>query len=342
MVYKTHKKRKEKVEKMVWIILSVLAVVILFVTLGCDVMGDWKIRGRQILCVFGLALLIPGFIAKVPANSVGILYSPFSGTSEITMTEGFHGKNPFEKVYKISTEVQTMTVADLTTQTKDAQFISSTLDIKYRVSSANAYLVFTQFRTLDKMSDTLIIPTTQRVLELVTTKYNVIDVLGEQRSQIYAELQASLTEELAKYGVEFYSISITDMDAGEAIESAITAEAVAKKAVETAAQELLKAETEAKQQSVNAQAAQDAAKIQAETKIIQAEADAQIAVIEAQAEADAKVVAAEAEKKANEMIQQSLTDAVLQKQWIEAWSGNVPTYYGGDGADLIFNTGSVE
>ena len=45
--------------------------------------------------------------------------------------------------------------------------------------------------------------------------------------------EINLTEELAKYGVAFYSISITDMDAGEAIEAAITNEAVAKKAVET-------------------------------------------------------------------------------------------------------------
>ena len=304
---------------MIWIVLSIIAVLILFVVLGLNSYFDeWKFRFRQVFCLLGLLLLIPGFIAKVPANSVGILYSPFSGTSEITLTEGFHTKNIFDNVYSISTEVQTMSVANLTTQTQDAQYVNTTLDIKYRVSSTNAYLIFTQFRTLDKMSETLIIPTTQRVLELITTNYNVMDVLGEKRSDIYRELEVNLAEELAKYGVEFYSISITDMDAGEAIESAITAEAVAKKAVETAEQELLKAEMDAKQKSVAAQAEQDAAKIQAETKIIQAQA----------------------EKEANELLQQSLTELILRQQWIEKWNGQVPTYYGGDGTDLIFNTGN--
>jgi regulator of protease activity HflC (stomatin/prohibitin superfamily) len=128
-----------------------------------------------------------------------------------------------------------------------------------------------------------------------------------------------LSAELAKYGVEFVSITINDMDAGQALEAAITAEAVAKKEVETAAQNLLKAETEAKQQSVQAQAEQDAAKIKAETKIIQAEA----------------------EKKANELLKQSLSDFILRQQWIEKWDGKTPTYYGGD-SDLMFNMGGNE
>ena len=110
------------------------------------------------------------------------------------------------------------------------------------------------------------------------------------------------------------------MDAGDAIESAIEAEAVAKKAVETAEQELLKAEMEAKQKSVLAQAEQDAAKIKAETKLIEAQA----------------------EKEANELLQMSLTELLLRQQWIEKWNGEVPTYYGGEGTDLIFDTGSTE
>lgn len=309
---------------MEWIISSIVVGIVLFIVLGLRIDMEneevsWKFSPRQFLCLLAF-LLVPGLITKVPANSVGIKYSPFSGTSEVTLSEGFHGKNLFDKVYKISTEVQTMNVPNLTTQTRDAQYVTSIIDVKYRVSSENAYLVFTQFRTLDKMSESLISPTVQRVLELITTNYNVMEVLGEKRSEIYRELEVNLTKELLKYGVEFYSISITDMDAGEQIEQAITDEAVAKKQVETAEQELLKAEMEAKKQSVTAKAEQDAAKIQAETKIIQAEA----------------------EKKANELLQQSLTEDILIQQWIEKWNGKTPEYYGGNGADLIFNTGSLQ
>lgn len=140
----------------------------------------WHANKAQLLCVLGLIFMIPGFFTKIPANSVGIVYSPFGGTKEETLQEGFKTKNVLDKVYKISTEVQTMTVEGLTTQTMDAQYLTSILDIKYRVNTPNAYLVFKQFRTLDNMSKNLIVPTTQRVLEHITTKYNVIDILREE------------------------------------------------------------------------------------------------------------------------------------------------------------------
>ena len=322
---------------MAWLIISILAVVGLFILFGfgtkeievenwrgkeTEVVTTWKLNIRQIACLLGLLLIIPGFITKIPANSVGIVYSPFGGTQDETLPEGFHTKNIFDKVYKISTEVQTMTVSNLTTQTKDAQFLTSILDIKYRVNASNAYLVFTQFRTLDNMSNNLIIPTTQRVLEQITTQYNVIDILGEQRNQVYRELEIALAEEFAKYGIEFYAISITDMDAGESLEAAITAEAVAKKEVETAEQNLQRAETEARQLAVQAQAEQEAARIEAETMLIQAEA----------------------ERQANELLQQSLTDYILQMEWIEKWNGQLPTYYGGsdNGMSIILDEGTVQ
>lgn len=300
---------------MLWLIIGILVTLVGVVVLGLHederLNITWSLDKKQFFALFGLLLCLFGCITKVPANSVGVVYSPFGGTKEQTLSEGFRTKMVFDKVYKISTEVQTTTVENLTTQTKDAQFLNSMLDIKYRVDSSNAYLVFKQFKTLKKMSDTLIVPTTQRIMELVTTKYNVIDVLGEGRSKVYSELENALRTEFAKYGVEFYSISITDMDAGEAIEAAITKEAVAKKEVETAEQNLLKTETEAKLKSVEAQAEQDAAKIQAETRRIQAEA----------------------ERNVNEIINTTLTDRLLQRRWIDKWDGKMPTYYAGnDGA----------
>lgn len=261
----------------------------------------WKVNKKQFLAVFGLLICLGGCVTKVPANHVGIVYSPFGGTKETTLGEGFAIKSPLDKVYKISTEDQTTTVENLTTQTMDAQYVTSALDIKYRVNTANAYLVFKQYRTLENMSDSLIQPTTQRVLELITTKYNVIDILGEKRSDIYGELEIALAKEFEKYGVEFRSISITDMDAGDKLEAAIEDEAVAKKAVETAEQNRIKAEKDA----------------------------------------ETKLVKAKAEKEANEILEQSLTDKILQQQWIEKWDGKLPTYYGGSDSGLMFNVGGV-
>ena len=301
---------------MIWILLCVVAAIAIFIFTGLsDDDKPWGLNKTQFLSLLALLILIPGCVTRVPANSVGIKYSAFTGTSENTIPEGIHTKNIFDKIYNISTEVQTVAVDNMTSQTKDAQYVTSRLDVKYRVNQTNAYMVFKQFRTLKNISEQMISPTVQRVLELVTVKYNVIDILGEERGSVYQELEKNLSEEFDKYGIQFCSVSIVDMDAGDAIENAITAEAVAKKAVETAEQELRKTQTEAKQKSVQAQADQDAAKIQAETKIIQAEA----------------------EKKSNDLITSSLTKELLNRQWISKWDGKVPTYYGGNEPGLLIN-----
>lgn len=305
---------------MIFLILGLLVTVGLFVGLG---FGEekidngypklvWKIRPRQLFAILGLSICLIGCFTRIPANHVGIVYSPFGGTKNETLSEGFRKKNPLDKIYKISTETQMKTIENLTSQTKDAQFVTTSIDIQYKVDSSNAFLVFKQYRTLDRMSEVLITQTTQRSLELVTTKYDVIECLGGKRADIYEEVKRSLADELAAYGVEFVSVTINDMDAGDKIENAITDEAVAKKAVETAEQNLLKAETEAKQKSVQAKAEQEAAIIEAETKLIEAQA----------------------EKEANELLNQSLSESVLKDKWIDKWSGKLPDYYGGD-ADLM-------
>jgi regulator of protease activity HflC (stomatin/prohibitin superfamily) len=322
---------------MVFLIIGIILTIGLFVGLGFKVNITettdrygytktneelyWKLNPKQLLSLLGLLICVFGCFTRIPANSVGIVYSPFGGTQEQTLTEGFKSKNILDKIYKISTETQTMNITNLSTQTQDSQYVISTIDIQYKVDAENAYKVFKQYRTLENMSNKLIIQTTQRALEHVTTTYNVIDILGSKRNEVYEKLEADLTAELANYGVEFVSITINDMDAGEALEKAITDEAVAKKAVETAEQNLLKAEKEAKQKSVQAQAEQDAAKIEAETKLIEAEA----------------------EKKANELLNQSLSDDILQKAWIDKWNGQMPTYYAGDGegSGIMFDASGV-
>lgn len=299
------------------LIIGVVLSIVLFVVLGIgfreeekkDYMGYartikikfWKLNKKQLFALLPLIIFCGlSCISSVPANHVGIVYSPFGGTKEETIGEGITVKSPLDKIYVISTETQTSKIKELTTQTKDAQYVISKLNVKYKVSENNAFKVFKQYRTLENMSSNLIRPTTQRVLEHITTKYNVIDILGEERNTIYNELEVELAKELAKYGVEFDSISITDMDAGEKLEAAIEDEAVAKKAAETAEQNRIKAEKDA----------------------------------------ETKLVKAKAEKEANELLEKSLTDRILQQQWIEKWSGELPQYYGGD-ANLMIGVGGA-
>ena len=283
--------------------LTIILFMVLFIVLGFTSNRKWKLNKKQLLSFLSIFILGFGMITTIPANTVGIQYSQFTGTKQETLSEGLHFKSIFDKVYKISTEVQTKKLENITGQTKDSQWVNITMDVQYRVDESTAFQVFSEFRTLKNVDSNLIPNIVQRAVESVTTKYNVYDILGASKNDVYMEIQNQLIEELAPKGIQFYYINFTDVDAGEAIESAITAQAVAKQEVETAEQERQKAEIESQKRVVEAQADLDKAKIEAEMQIVQA-----------QAQADA-----------NRLLQESLNDSILQQKWIEKWNGQLPS-----------------
>lgn len=61
----------------------------------------------------------------------------------------------------------------------------------------------------------------------------------------------------------------------------------------------------------------------------------------AEAQAKKLIVAAEAEKKANELRQQALTPAILEKMWIEKWDGTVPTVITGGNTSAFIDLSKI-
>lgn len=295
---------------MIFIFISIITVAILFVLLGLDTTIQvnnikqirFKRNSKQLLALLGFLIMIIPCFTLVPANNVGIKFNIVGGVSSDTIGEGLQFKSPLDEVYLISTEVQTVKIDKVTGQTKDAQWVNMNLDIKYKVNPKNAFVVFKNFRNLQNVNATLIIPLTQRSIEQITTEYNVIDVLGERRNEVYSKIEQQLQSKLASSGIDFFSLTLTDTDAGAGIEEAIANEAIAKKNVETSLQK------------------QEQAKVEAETLKIEAAANAEVKLIQAKAEADA-----------NKILSESITPNVLKKMemdarkihgWIEVNTGN--------------------
>ena len=295
---------------MSWVIASVIIFVILFILLGFNRKSEkryfgWKMGKRQLLSL--LAFLLVGFamIAVVPANSVGITYAPFGGgIKDEVLGEGVSVKSPFDTVYTISTEVQDKTIESLTVQTKDSQFLTISVNVKYFVDESKAFTVFKKFRTLTNVNGQLIQSEVKKAIETATTSYNIIECLGDQLPAIYAQVESSLTESLAKNGITLHTVTLLNIDGGDAIEAAIAAEAVAKKNVETAQQELA------------------AAQIKAETT-----------VVDAQAQADATTILAEAVLDSPD---------VLTLKWIEKWNGVLPYFVSSDDSNVMVDMGDLQ
>lgn len=248
--------------------------------------------------VIGL-ILLPFSIANVPANHVGVVYNGFGGgVQEKTLANGFYFKKPFfDKIYKIPTDVQTVNLDKVTTQTHDGQYIDTSADVKYQILGDDALTVFKQFREVDRVNKELVKPVVQRAVEQVTVDYDVFDILGPKRNEVYKQINDNVRNELQKFGLTFKSLTILDSDAKDEIELAIQNEAVAQKAIDVAKQE------------------QEKIKVENETKLLQAKTDAEKKAIEAQAEADAnKVISSSV---TNEMNQYIEAQARLKHGWVE-------------------------
>lgn len=248
--------------------------------------------------VIGL-ILLPFSIANVPANHVGVVYNGFGGgVQEKTLANGFYFKKPFfDKIYKIPTDVQTVNLDKVTTQTHDGQYIDTSVDVKYQILGDDALTVFKQFREVDRVNKELVKPVVQRAVEQVTVDYDVFDILGPKRNEVYKQINDNVRNELQKFGLTFKSLTILDSDAKDEIELAIQNEAVAQKSIDVAKQE------------------QEKIKVENETKLLQAKTDAEKKAIEAQAEADAnKVISSSV---TNEMNQYIEAQARLKHGWVE-------------------------
>jgi len=289
---------------MQWFIIGIILAFIAFIALGFTATRQWKINKKQWFAILGIVIMLFSFFAIVPANSVGILYAPFRGGVQDTVyAEGFNLKGPFDEMYIISTEVQTKKIENLYGQTKDSQYLTIAVDVKYKVDEERAFDVFKKFRTLQNVNRDLVSPAAQRAIENASVKYNIIEILGAKRDEVYQVIEIDLAKRFEKDGITFHSLTFLDTDAGDDVEAAIRAEAVAKKEVETAEQRKTKAEVEA------------------QTRIIQA-----------QAEAKEKEILAEAIASSPE---------ILELEWIKKWNGILPQFLSGDSQGVMVDlTGS--
>ena len=243
-----------------------------------------------VVAIASLGIFRGTAVKRIPANTVGVKVSAIGGVQENTLQTGYHLKIPFiDTVYTLSTSVQTKTMEKITTQTKDGQWLNTNIDVKYRVNKEKAMTIFSNYTKLENVNESVIAPAVQRAIESVTGNYDIYDILGNKRTEVYEEIDKALKEKFESYDLEFVSFTITDQDAGDEIEAAIKSESVKQKEIDTAKQE------------------QEKAKVEADTKKVQA-----------QAEADAGIIKAEGEAKANKANSDSITDNLIRMKEAEA------------------------
>lgn len=167
------------------ILFRVLMIIVAaaLIIIGCfDENGIRKSKKIALLGIVPLAMFVISLcIVYVPSNNVGIRWSAFGGTSNKTLNEGIAIKSPIDKVFLIPTTVEERTIKKVNVQTKDAQFVTSEVNVKFKVNQKDAFKVYKRYTTLDNLKQNIISNYAQKSIETVVTQYNVIDVLGAKK-----------------------------------------------------------------------------------------------------------------------------------------------------------------
>ena len=127
-----------------WILISLVAVLVLFVALGFTRSG-WKLRPRQLLSLFGLLLVCGGMIATVPTGHTGIL-TTFGKVEDITLEAGVHFKLPVQKVVVMDNRTQVAKIT-LTCFSSDIQEVLVDYSMNYQIDKSNAQTIYKNIGT---------------------------------------------------------------------------------------------------------------------------------------------------------------------------------------------------
>ena len=202
------------------------------------------------------------------------------------------------------TKTQTLQL-DAATYSSDAQTMNVQMTVQYRIHADSAIKIAEQYGTIDTLQ-TRIEAIVAEKAKATLSSHKAMDIIANRASMSPLVEDAVRNAIDEKFYVSIQTVSITNIDFSDAFEKAVEEKMVAE-------QEQLKAN------------------YQNETKLAKATTDA-----------EAKKISAQAEKEANELLQKSLTDEILQEMWIEKWDGKLPSTVAGDNGSMIMIPSSKE
>lgn len=288
-----------------------------FVVSGVSASND-----KAVTCVIALLLAIAGLFSFVfvpfsfhTIDSGEIAVVKHLGKIEDVKTAGTHYDLWITNKYMTyDAKVQNLE-AETAAYSSDAQTMNIQMTIQYQIISDKVIDIATQYGKLEVLEsriNSIALEQTKSVL----SSHKAMDIIAN-RATISPDVEAAIKEAVGEeYFVDIVAVVITNIDFSDAFERAVEDKMIAEQAK-------LKADYEN------------------ETKVAKAEADAQAKLKAAQAEieiakaeAEAMMIAAEAEAEANKIIDESITDKIIEKIMVDAWDGKLPVVVG-DGEFIL-------
>lgn len=276
--------------------------------IGALVLGITLIGGTA-FCLKSMERIKPGY--------VGVVYSMSGGIQDDVLTQGWKWVGPTKKVTQYSIATEQLYLSANEGSKNDESFDVTCKDGKLNVDFEMSYSfdaekvpeIFTRYRGMsgEDVINSIVRGKIKTYVSEVTSQYSVLDAHLEKKAELNNAITEHLRTKLSDFGVTVESANLTRTQPDAAVEEAITRRSAAAQELEA---ETLK---------------QEQAKKEAETKKIQA-----------QGEADAQLIAAEAEAKANKILQESLSEELIEMKRIEKWNGsNAQTVVNGANTPVV-------
>jgi regulator of protease activity HflC (stomatin/prohibitin superfamily) len=252
--------------------------------------------------VFGF-IITSMFITTIGAGHAGVVYNRNGGLEKETLGQGWHFVSPFKRVTEYPIATETVTYDDVTIGTRDGKPIQTTFSYNYHIELTKLTEIFNKFRGAksDVIEKGFLKSRLTEMAKEVTTKYTVLEILGEKSSEVSMNIQEKFAEDAKEIGFIIEAVTFTPPVPDKQTQAAIQAKVDAQQKLEQEKVELEKAKVIADKQRV-----------------------------EAQGNADKALIEAEGRAKANKLLQQSITPELIEYEKAKKWDGKLPTVSGGN------------
>jgi prohibitin 2 len=258
-----------------------------------------------VILVIGLA----GPFVEVPAGNVGVVTN-FGQVQTVTLEPGLHLVVPiYQRVTNVDTRVQPHQFQEIDAASRELQTVKLTGVMNYHIDGQFASDLFQRVGT--DFAAKIIDPAFNDFIKTVVPDYSVNDILAK-RDEIRSLAKQQLAGNLSQYHIVVDDIYIANIAFSDSFQQAIEAKQVAQQQVQTEQQILAQKQIQAQQ-----------------------------AVAAAKGQADATVTLAEGQAKANGLLSASLTDEILQYQYIQKLTDKITVMLLPSGNQTIFDLKSL-
>lgn len=293
-------------------------IAVVLIALAIAMMKLFHLKTIPIIAII-LALAVLGvslFVTQVPTGFTGVL-TTFGRVEDRALDPGLNVKMPWQKIVTIDNREQRVPF-NFNAFSSDIQQTTVSGSINFQVNPKSAMTLYSSVGM--KYSDTLIAPRLFENVKIVIGRYTAENLIAK-RDILADEVLTLMKADLESYGINVISVAIEDVDFTDSFTNAIEAKQVA-------TQDKLRAQTVQEQATMEAEA-------QAERQRIAAQAEADVAKIQADAEAYATSTKATAEAEANEKINASLTQDLIEYVQANNWNGQLPTTFMGSNTSAV-------